>query len=605
MTVALVLAAEADAGMCGQLAALGVRRVDLAGSGQGREYGSGLLTVSAAARIAGERVLICLGEGAVPGDVLARMLAAGRTAVFTGRGMTASRGSGALVVDAADLEALADAAEWLASSPEADDPLGALVGELARRGVTTRVLDAGPDGDGACAQLFADPVARDVATWALARDLSPAALCGISLGLGLIAAVWFTLPSLGAKAMGTAALAISFVAGRAGSLVAASGRWSGPALDWLSTASALLTEFAIYGALAFSAAATTSATSAANATSATSAGLDGLLSQSLHGTFVGTWGGGGAIGVWRLAMAALGMVGIRRLAELCYDRAADGNGLHRSVMGRIEQTITLPAGERYAVIAVTVILFGPRVTFLVLLCWGAVAIVYLLAGRVLGYAVLGDVGPEGRPAAAGRGEGIGDLPAYRNDGVLARWIGGVVQGRLPPLLPVLVGLMVTCTLSVLGLANLPGILVLTPVEGMLLAALGACHPHDGPRDWLAPPLLMAGEYVFLAALGLSRQVPPLAVFMLLGAVVLRHIDVGFRARHLSGISADRLGLGWDGRMLLLSVAAMVGEAPLAYVVLTGYVWILFGSDFLGGWLADTQVVSAADDGLVEEVVDGG
>jgi hypothetical protein len=191
--------------------------------------------------------------------------------------------------------------------------------------------------------------------------------------------------------------------------------------------------------------------------------------------------------------------------------------------------------------------------------------------------------------------GIGDLPAYRNDGAIARWIGGVVQGRLPPLLPVLVGLMVTCTLAALGLANLPGILVLTPVEGMLLAALGAQHPHDGRCDWLVPPLLLAGEYVFLAALGLSHQVPPAAVFALLGAVVLRHIDVGYRARHGSGISADVLGLGWDGRMLLLGLAAMVGEAPLAYFAVSVYLWVLFGSDFFGGWLADTEAESGDGD----------
>jgi hypothetical protein len=597
MTVALVLAAEADAGMCGQLAALGVRRVDLAGAGHSGDYGSGLLTVAAAARVAGERVLICVGEGAVPGDVLARLLGAGSTAAFTGAAGVS--GSGALVVDTPDLEALAGAAEWLAASPPLEDALGALLSELARRGVSTRVLDAGPDGEGACAQLLADPVAIGVAKWALARELAPTSLCGISLGLGLIAAVWFAAPTLGSKAIGVGALASSFVAGRAGSLVAASGRWAEPALDWLSTASALLIEFGVYLALAFSA-------------ERGAAGLDGVFGSALRGTIAGTWGGAGSIGVWRLAMAAMGMVGIRRLTELCYDRAADGHGLHRAVMRRIEQAITLPAGERYAVIAVTVLLFGPRVTFLALLCWGAIAIAYVLAGRVLGSAVMTAVGAGAEGQTGGhrgvvpRGKhGISDLPAYRNDGAIARWIGGVVQGRLPPLLPVLVGLMVTCTLAALGLANLPGILVLTPVEGMLLAALGAQHPHDGRRDWLVPPLLLAGEYVFLAALGLSHQVPPAAVFALLAAVVLRHIDVGYRARHGSGISADVLGLGWDGRMLLLGLAAMVGEAPLAYFAVSVYLWVLFGWDFLGGWLADTSAESRDDDEVTDADLEPG
>ena len=52
----------------------------------------------------------------------------------------------------------------------------------------------------------------------------------------------------------------------------------------------------------------------------------------------------------------------------------------------------------------------------------------------------------------------------------------------------------------------------------MLAALGARHPHDGRLDWLVPALLLAGEGVFLAALGLARHVTPWVVFALLAAV---------------------------------------------------------------------------------------
>ena len=82
MTVALVLAGNLDdaaAGLCGQLAALGVRRVDAA-----EQTGPGLLTVAAAARAAGERVLIYIGADSVPEPVLARLLGAGRTTAFIG-----------------------------------------------------------------------------------------------------------------------------------------------------------------------------------------------------------------------------------------------------------------------------------------------------------------------------------------------------------------------------------------------------------------------------------------------------------------------------------------------------------------------------------------
>ena len=96
--------------------------------------------------------------------------------------------------------------------------------------------------------------------------------------------------------------------------------------------------------------------------------------------------------------------------------------------------------------------------------------------------------------------------------------------------PALVGVFVTVALALLGLRNLSGVLVLTPVEAMLLAGLGSCHPHDGRLDWLVPPLLQVGEYLFLAALAFTRLVSPPLVFALVAAVVLRHLDVAYRAR---------------------------------------------------------------------------
>jgi hypothetical protein len=571
MTVALVLGAEADAGMCGQLVALGVRRVDLAGSA------SGLLTVAAAARAAGERVLICAGQGAVPGDVLARLLSADRTAVFTGGAglgvkpaIEAEQDPAALMVDAADLAALAEAAESVAARPAEPDPFATLLLELSRRGVSARVLDAGPDGDGLVAQLLADPLADRAAQFAADRGLTPPSLAGISAGLGLIAVTWFTQASAGAKVLATAALFGSFAVGRAGSVVAASGRPS-RAYDWLGTAAALATEFAVYAALAFG------------------AGPDGDVTGLFGAGPFASWGGDGQTGVWRLAMAAMGLLGVRRLTDLCYDRAAS---LPDPPMRRVEQALTFPAGERFAALAVADLLSGPRVALLVLLGWGTVAAAYVLTGRLLGSAVMSAV-IDGTPALPGRhrpvGPGVSEVPAYRDDGVLARYIGGWVKGAMPPLLPVVVGLLVTCALAGLGMVNLGGLLVLTPVAAMLLAAVGTHHEHDGRADWLAPGLLMTGEFVFIAALGLANGVWPDVIYCLLAAVVLRHIDIAYRARHGAGLSVDVYGQGWEGRMLILGLAASLSVAdavPVAYAVLSGYLWLLFAWDFLGGWLVN-------------------
>jgi hypothetical protein len=585
MTVALVLAGnldEADAGqqqtLCGQLAALGVRRVDAA-----ERTGPGLLTVAAAARAAGERVLICVGADTVPEPVLARLLGAGGTAAFTR--LTASTvppprlPSGALVVDPPDLDALATSAETLAATQAGPAAVGALIGELGRRGVTVRVLDAGPDSEGAVTQLIADPAARDMARWAAWRRLTPAALYGISLGLGLVAALWFADLAVHAKLLAIVALAGSFLFARTGSLLAATSREGRirPVVSWLGTACGLLTELALYAALAVSATVTpvTSVTPVSSVP-----GLDGTFGGALRNTVVATWGGAGTVGVWRLAIAALLVLGFRKLAELGYEHTATAPGdlFSRSVLRTLEQVVTFPAGERYAVIVLTSVFFGPRLTFGILLGWGVLAAGYLLAGQIA--RSVGSAGPA-EP-------GDGTLAAYRGDGVLAGWAGALVDGRLLPLPPVLVGLLVTGVLAALGLGNLPGILVLTPIEAMMLAALGALHPHDGRLDWLVPALLLAGEGVFLAALGLAAHVTPWVVFALLAAVLLRHVDLACRARAGRGIPADVRGLGWEGRMLLAGVAAVAGIMPFAYAALSGYLWLLFIWDFLSGWLVPTE-----------------
>jgi hypothetical protein len=258
----------------------------------------------------------------------------------------------------------------------------------------------------------------------------------------------------------------------------------------------------------------------------------------------------------------------------------------------LEQAVALPVGERFVVIALTAVFFGPRLTFVVLLGWGVLAAGYVLAGettRSMRQARTDDeLAEDDRLARRGGGvPGYAGLAAYRDDGVVSRWLGRLVQGRLPPLPPVLVGLFVTCVLTALGLGNLPGILVLTPVEAMLLAALGACHPHDGRLDWLVPALLEAGECVFLAALGFSHRVPAPLVFAMLAGVIIRHLDLAYRARSGHGLPADRFGLGWDGRMLLAGLAAWIGIVPFVYAALSGYLLVLFCWDFLSGWLHPT------------------
>ena len=65
----------------------------------------------------------------------------------------------------------------------------------------------------------------------------------------------------------------------------------------------------------------------------------------------------------------------------------------------------------------TSVFFGPRLTFLLLLAWGVLAAGYVLAGQLACPATADPAG--------------GGLAAYRGDGPLARWIGCLVDGKLP------------------------------------------------------------------------------------------------------------------------------------------------------------------------------
>ena len=439
--------------LCGQLAALGVRRVDAA-----ERTGPGLLTVAAAARAAGDRVLICAGAQTVPGPVLARLLGAGGTAAVTrltaGTARSSSPGSwlaqpcrpGRSSSTCPTWTRWPGPAETLAATqagPDLGTAVGALIDELGRRGVTVRILDAGPDSEGAVTQLLADPAARDMARWAAWRRLTPAALYGISLGLGLVAAVWFAELDVRAKLLAIPALAGSFLFARTGSLVAATSRDGriSPLVGWLATACGLLTE-------PRSTPRWRSVPGWAGRTAWTGRSAARCVTRSWP---PGAVPGRRACGGWPSppcsCWASASWPGSATSA-----RPGRRGPVPRSVLRTLEQAITFPAGERYAVIVLTSVFFGPRLTFLILLGWGVLGAGYLLAGQIARSA---------RAAGAARSAGPDDddededngLAAYRGDGVLAHWAGALVNRRLPPLPPVLVGLLVTGVLAALGLGE--------------------------------------------------------------------------------------------------------------------------------------------------------
>lgn len=407
--------------------------------------------------------------------------------------------------------------------------------------------------DQRAAVLATDPVARDVARWAASRQMTPVAMAAIALGFGVIAAGWLPAVGMRAETIAFFALLAAFVAGSAARLMG-SGQAAAPT-DWSVAACGVLTELAVYAGIAGGA--------SANA----NAGLSGPLGTRLGDTSLAGFGGPGAAGVWRLAVAAVIALGLLEMTSVCLAATmADADRARRFLA-----FARVPGGTRLLLIAVTVPLAGARATFMLLLALAALAFAVLVV----------------RGCAARLAEGDSRwLVGCRGDGPLAVWIGRFVDGRLPPLPPLIVGLLVTGMLTALGLQNLPDILLLTPVEAMMLASLASWHPHDGRRDWLAPSLVQAGEYAYIAAAGFAGRVWPGVTLALIAAVVLRHQELGYRAFHVPVPSrplADRRGLGWDGRMIIVGIAVTFGIAPVAFAVLAVYMWALFAMELAVGW----------------------
>jgi len=373
---------------------------------------------------------------------------------------------------------------------------------------------------------------------------NPLVLSRISVAFAAITAVWLTVASMHGEVIALVAAIAVVVTGQAGRILA--GPRSAADVEWGLAGCGMLAEFLVYAGIAAAVGLHPSVS-------------PGIAEGSLNGTFLVGLGGAGTTGVWRLAIIAVILTVLTAMVDVCvYGPGLPGTRL---------RTFGPPGDLRLPAACAAFLLWGARTAFFVVL--------------VLGVAALGATVLDGTRQAGDRGA----LRGYRGDGRLAIWIGKWVEGKVPPLPPLLVGLLVTGVLAALGLHNLSGILLLTPVEAMLLAAFASWHPHDGRSDWLVPPLLQAAEYVFLAEIGYAGRVWPALTFAVVAAVGLRHLDLAYRVRGRLANGIDRRGLGWEGRMIIAGLAAVIGIAPLVYTVLALYLWFRVSRDWVVGWSA--------------------
>jgi hypothetical protein len=374
--------------------------------------------------------------------------------------------------------------------------------------------------------------------------LNPLMLSRISVAFAAITAVWLSVASVHGEVIALVASIAVLVTGHAGRMLA--GQRSTAPVEWGLAGSGMLAEFLVYAGIA--------------AAVSLHAGVQlGIAANPMSGTFVAGFGGAGAAGVWRLAIIAVILTVLTAMVDVC---------VHGPALPGMRLRLFGPPGDvRLPVACAVLLLFGARTAFLVVLVLGVVA---------LGATVI-----DGIRQPSDRRE----LRGYRGDGRIAVWIGKWVDGKVPPLPPLLVGLLVTGVLAALGLGNLSGILLLTPAEAMLLAAFASWHPHDGRGDWLVPPLLQAGEYIFLAEIGYAGRVWPAMTFAVVAAAGLRHVDLAYRVRGGLANGIDRRAFGWEGRMIIAGIAAAIGIAPVVYAALALYLWYRLASDWVIGWSA--------------------
>jgi hypothetical protein len=206
-------------------------------------------------------------------------------------------------------------------------------------------------------------------------------------------------------------------------------------------------------------------------------------------------------------------------------------------------------------------------------------------------------GPAPAAAPSEAGQWRDRLLLLRDDGILARNLGALVRGNLLPLPPAILGLAATAVLAYLGLASVPGILIMSPCLIMLLAAFGSSNRHAGRLDWLVPAVLLGWQCLYLTTVGQAQRIPAPATFALCAVLLVRYADLACAGRPVIMAKRRRRNwtveltegdrergsmLGWEGRMLLMGAAAAVGIGTLAYVTLSAYL----------GWLICAKVLTS-------------
>lgn len=453
------------------------------------------------------------------------------------------------------------------ATPEtsAGQPAEVVAGEAERTATVLQRVVGQPGGPDQVGQQLGDIAAdlvrraRAGADWTIRRAadraISPNSVTGISLLLGLCAAAWFSGGSHQDDVRGLITTG-AWVVVRAGArkLASVTEKARARAFGWFYVVCATAAECAIYGGIA------------AGAESA------------------------GWTSTWPLAVAIVATGSVTVIARACGDAAVPtdrtGGPATRwwdALATRLRyphSPVTFPPiGVRLLLTALILVGYGPRIALVSVLAIAAVSGVRNL------------IRTGGRMAAGRRVAAQDVVLACRDDGPIARRAGRLVRGNLMPVPPAVAGLVAIVLLAALGIKNLPGIVALTPVVVMLLAAPGSSHPHDGRFDWLVPVLLCLAQYLYLTALGAAKSVSWLLMFATCSMTAVWYASLVAsrvpdapdtrtptrRKARVSQIMARRAdGIGWEGRIGIAGLAGMLGIATFGYLGLTVWLGVLLG-----------------------------
>jgi phosphatidylglycerophosphate synthase len=429
-----------------------------------------------------------------------------------------------------------------------------------------------------------------VTRWCARLGLTPGAVTGLSVLFAGTAALAFWQASRPAMVAGAVLLYLAFVLDCVDGQLARYTRRFDPYGGWLDTMADRAKEFLVYAGLA--------------------AGAERV----------------GLPYAWPLAITALVLQTVRHMTDTWYGalhdeaatRPATGGGAGvgarlaaastrvqsdtGSVGYWLKRVVVFPIGERWALIALVAALFDGRVALAAVVTWGLLAFAYTLGLRSL--------------RAASMRVGVLDRAGtsrHRDDGPLVREIVGAARSRAPLAFALVAASSAGTLVIALLVGGLPrgsldqpaGMLVIALLGGgipgggldetavplvavmvlVLVAGVSARARHGGPLDWLVPATLRAAEYLTVVAVALIGAVPPPVVYVLLFVLALHHYDL--TARMEKGVPAGVASparLGWDGRIVLLTGAALVSAATFGEAALA----VLAGVDFLSGALADRR-----------------